>query len=150
MLHLGQVEVLELVNRRLGTLTPGSGAQWGKMSAPQMVCHLCDSFRFALGRKPASEASGLFQRTVMKWFALYVPIQWPKGIGTRPEMEQGVGGTRPADFERDKLELAALIAEFARAAAFGVKHPIFGHMTNEEWMRWGWLHVDHHFRQFGV
>jgi hypothetical protein len=30
------------------------------------------------------------------------------------------------------------------------RHPIFGELTEREWMRWGYLHTDHHFRQFGV
>jgi len=29
-------------------------------------------------------------------------------------------------------------------------HPIFGQMTEKEWMRWGYLHSDHHLRQFGA
>jgi hypothetical protein len=28
-------------------------------------------------------------------------------------------------------------------------HSIFGSMTNQDWMRWGYLHADHHLRQFG-
>jgi Protein of unknown function (DUF1569) len=28
-------------------------------------------------------------------------------------------------------------------------HPIFGPMTAKDWMRWGYLHADHHLRQFG-
>jgi len=150
MRHLRDVEVLELANMRLGNLTPAMKARWGKMSAHEMVCHLSDSFRLALGRKSASDASGVIQRTAMKWFALYVPVPWPKGVGTRPEMEQGVGGTRPVEFERDRMELMKLIEEFNRQEAFGVGHPIFGLMTSDEWMRWGYLHVDHHLRQFGV
>jgi hypothetical protein len=31
-----------------------------------------------------------------------------------------------------------------------VPHPIFGRMTLDEWMRWGYRHCDHHFRQFGA
>ena len=27
---------------------------------------------------------------------------------------------------------------------------IFGAMTTERWKRWGYLHMDHHLRQFGV
>ncbi len=150
MRHLGEPGVLIEVQNRLGKLTPTSKRQWGKMSAHEMVCHLSDSFGLALGRKTASDASGVLQRTVMKWFALYVPIPWPKGVGTRPEMEQGVGGTRPGDFERDCAVLAGLMTEFAQQASFDVGHPIFGRMSREEWMRWGYLHVDHHFRQFGV
>jgi hypothetical protein len=32
----------------------------------------------------------------------------------------------------------------------GRAHPIFGAMAKEEWHRWGYLHLDHHLRQFGV
>jgi hypothetical protein len=28
-------------------------------------------------------------------------------------------------------------------------HPMFGEMTEKDWMRWGYLHADHHLRQFG-
>jgi hypothetical protein len=120
------------------------------MDAPQAVCHLCDAFRFALGRKPASDASGFLQRTVVKWIALRTSLPWPKGVPTRPEMEQGIGGTPPGDFLRDRTELAALIEEFAAPRQLAAVHPIFGPMTRKEWMRWGYLHADHHLRQFGL
>ncbi|HEV2663419.1 MAG TPA: DUF1569 domain-containing protein [Blastocatellia bacterium] len=29
-------------------------------------------------------------------------------------------------------------------------HPYFGAMSESQWMRWGYLHCDHHLRQFGV
>ena len=35
----------------------------------------------------------------MKWVALYAPIPWPKGVPTRPEMDQYVGGTAPFEFD---------------------------------------------------
>jgi len=150
MFNLGQAEVLELSQARLDKLTPDRRARWGKMSAPEMVCHLSDSFRFALNLKVASDASGVLQRTVVKWIALYVPVQWPKGVATTPEMKQGVGGTCPAEFERDKSELAKLMREFAGQEKFSVAHPIFGRMSLWEWQRWGYLHTDHHLRQFGL
>jgi len=138
--------------RRIALVTPGARARWGKMSAHQMMCHLCDSFRLALGERQASPASGLFQRTVMKFGALYVPLPWPHGIATRPEMEQGVAGTPPLEFEKDRAELCALLERFCAAGQTlaSVTHPIFGAMTVQEWMRWGYLHTDHHVRQFGA
>jgi hypothetical protein len=30
------------------------------------------------------------------------------------------------------------------------RHPIFGELTDSERMRWGYLHMDHHLRQFGA
>jgi hypothetical protein len=29
-------------------------------------------------------------------------------------------------------------------------HPLLGTMSNAAWLRWGYLHVDHHLRQFGA
>ena len=29
-------------------------------------------------------------------------------------------------------------------------HPFFGAMSSSAWLRWGYLHMDHHLRQFGV
>ena len=150
MLSFEDAEVRRRVANRLRVLTPETCSLWGKMSSHQMFCHLSDSFRFALNLKPASPASGILQRTLMKWFALYVPVRWPKGVPSRPEMEQGKGGTPPTVFSADLRELFDLMESFARRPAFEVAHPIFGVMTTREWLRWAYLHTDHHLRQFGV
>jgi hypothetical protein len=36
---------------------------WGKMSAPQMICHVSDVFRVALGERPVTPQDNLFTRT---------------------------------------------------------------------------------------
>jgi len=147
---LGGSGVGDSVRQRLEKLSPGRGALRGKMSAHGMVCHLSDSFRLALGLKTASHATGLLQRSLMKYFALYVPLPWPKGVGTRPEMEQGKGGTVPGEFAADIAELMRLMRQFTERTEFVAAHPIFGTMTRAQWLRWGYLHMDHHLRQFGV
>jgi len=81
--------------------------------------------------------------------AIRAPIQWPHGVPTRPEIEQGVGGTPPAELERDRAELLGLIDAFAERQTFGV-HPVFGKMSQRDWLTWGYRHVDHHLRQFGA
>lgn len=150
MIQLADTETRSAMVQRLARLTADHAALWGQMNAHQAVCHLCDSFRLPLGRKAASDASGFVQRTLIKWIALRAPMAWPKGVDTRPEMKQGVGGTPPGDFVRDRGELVTLIEEFAALREIPVAHPIFGPMTREEWMRWGYLHIDHHLRQFGA
>lgn len=137
---------------RLAKVQPDSRGLWGRMSAPQMICHLSDSFLAVMGQKPVSSASGVLQRSVVKWIALYAPIPWPKGVPTRPEMDQLIGGTAPSDFVRDRQVLFALIERFTtpeRDFAWS-PHPIFGKMPDPDWFRWGYLHMDHHMRQFGV
>jgi uncharacterized protein DUF1569 len=139
--------------RRLKALRPENRRRWGRMSAPRMVCHLSDSFRMGMGQKPVSHATGLLQRTIVKWIALYVPLRWPGGrILTRPEIDQEVGGTKPGEFAADVAELEALVEiVIAQAGTFEwTPHPIFGRMSEADWLRWGYLHMDHHLRQFGA
>jgi len=57
------------------------------MSAHQMVCHLSDSFRMAIGEKRVSEDITPLRRTIVKWIVLYLPLRWPAGILTRPEID---------------------------------------------------------------
>ena len=87
--------VNELLDR-MKSLRADSNRHWGKMNAHQMVCHLNDAFGFAMGRKQASDAVTFASRTIIRWVALHSTLTWPKGVETRPEMDQMVGGTRPA------------------------------------------------------
>jgi hypothetical protein len=64
----------QAISARISALTLFDQRLWGKMSVHQMVCHLCDSFRLALGEKPASPATGFLRRTVMMWIALQAPM----------------------------------------------------------------------------
>jgi hypothetical protein len=137
---------------RLQRLRPETRALWGKMNAHQMVCHLNDAFGLAMGAKTASEDITFFDRMLIRWVALHTPLTWPRGVPTRPEMDQLAGGTWPTEFALDSDALAAAIQRFGRqprAFQFS-RHPTFGDLTEWEWMRWGYLHADHHFRQFGV
>jgi hypothetical protein len=122
------------------------------MSAHQMVCHLTDSMRMATGQKAVSDVTGLLQRTIVKWTALYLPLPWPAGIMTVPEIDQERGGTRPADFTADVAELETLLEHLTAHASSCDRraHPIFGTMSQSAWLRWAHLHVDHHLRQFGA
>ncbi len=97
---------------RISALTASDRRLWGRMTLDQMVCHQCDSFRLALGERFARPATGFLQRTVVKFVALRIPAKWPKGTPTIPEVEQGIGGTPPVEFERDRAELVSLFGRF--------------------------------------
>lgn len=138
--------------RRLQQVRPESAARWGRMSAHQMVCHLSDAFRMATGEKAVSPHTSLARRTLVKWLALYAPLQWPPGLLTRPEIDQYVSGTKPSAFAADVADVAALVERITVQAARidWPPHPIFGRMSAAAWLRWGYLHTDHHLRQFGA
>jgi len=137
---------------RLERVRPDSARKWGRMTSHQMVCHLSDSFRSVTGERESSEVSTAISRTVVKYIALRVPIPWPKGIKTLPESDQEIGGTKPVEFERDVRDLEELVERFTCDGrdCQGWRHPIFGRMSDDDWQRWGYLHMDHHLRQFGV
>lgn len=138
---------------RLKTVGPDSMARWGRMSAHQMVCHLADAIRMALGEQHVTPATGPLQQTIVKWIALYVPLPWPGGrIRTSPEIDQVLLGAKPVDFAGDVARVETLLERFATRSAScdGRAHPVFGRMSERAWLRWGYLHTDHHLRQFGV
>jgi hypothetical protein len=138
-------EVLE----RLGRLRVDSPRRWGKMSAQQMVCHLSDSFRISLGEKFARPGDTLASRSLLKWAALWLPVRWPHGFPTRPEVDQQQGGTSPTEFAADLARLRILFERFCEGGNFAA-HPMFGTLSDGERMRHAYLHMDHHLRQFGV
>ena len=151
MKNLGNPQDKLFVLERLEKVRSDSVRAWGKMSAPQMICHLNDSFGSKLGEIHVQSAESLFKQTVLKWGALWIPLRWPHGFKTPPELDQEFGGTAPVEFEADKRKLVSLTDHFAsKPAVLAVaRHPFFGKMSAKEWMRWGYLHMDHHLRQFG-
>ncbi len=138
---------------RIRQVRADSPRRWGKMNAAQMICHLKDSFLGVVGERPIPIDPNFRNRKIVKWFALQVPLRWPHGVPTRPEIDQlSGGGTPPAEFEEDRERLLNLVERFsARPLDFQFAlHPMFLAMSEREWMRWGYVHCDHHLRQFGV
>jgi hypothetical protein len=140
------------IQTRLQQVRADSLRQWGKMTPQQMLCHLSDAYQVAMGERAEKYVGNWFLTTVGKWIALSAPLKWPKGIKTGPASDQEQAGTRPGDFEQDRQRLATLLRRFTAAQRdfqFAA-HPAMGKLTVEEWMRWGYLHADHHLRQFNV
>jgi len=135
---------------RVGRLEPTSTRRWGIMTAHEVLCHLADSFLMVLGERYASPADTWWSRNVIKWIALHTPLPWPQGVPTRPEVDSRRGGTKPVEFARDQAIVVELIRRVARPDAPFGRHPFFGPMTRDEWLLWGYGHVDHHLRQFGL
>jgi hypothetical protein len=136
--------------RRLAVLTPAHGRRWGRMTVHQAVCHMADAFRMARGTMTVEVRARLHERTLVKWIALYAPLRWPGGIRTSPELDQAASrGTTPGTFDADLETLCSLVREAAEPGP-RVPHPVFGPLSEAAWLRWAWLHTDHHLRQFGA
>jgi hypothetical protein len=140
------------VYARLAKLEPSSARRWGTMTAHQAVLHLTDSLHAVTGERTMTVRAPLRPvQAFQRWFALSLPIPWPRGLRTAPENDQTRGGTPPQVFEHDMralLELAEAAA--ANRLLFLPEHPLLGAMSTRDWQRWTYLHFDHHLRQFGV
>ncbi len=132
-------------------MRPDSVRRWGTMTAHQMVCHCADACRMALGEATPRDISTGATRHVIKWIALYAPMRWPAGVQTVEEFDQRTAGTRPDGVRgrRRRARAAARTGSGRRGGAWP-PHPIFGPMSEAAWLRWAYLHMDHHLRQFGA
>ena len=153
MKSLNKRECLQEIAGRIQRVWPDTPRRWGRMNATQMICHLSDCYLGVMGDRPMEIPARFTWLRAMRGLVLYMPHHWPHGVATRPEFDQlDGGGTPPAEFEADRRTLLFAIARFAaepRSFQFRA-HPMFGEMSEREWMRWGYLHADHHLRQFGA
>ena len=133
---------------RLGRLGPDARRRWGRMNAPQMLTHVNDQFRMALG-----DLATVPERLPIRFFPLnnlvaYV-LPWPKSSPTAPELLARIDqSTWPIEVDT----FATLLQRFATrpAGAAWPVHPAFGRLSRRAWGLLGYRHTDHHFRQFGV
>ena len=132
---------------RLGRLTPSAARRWGAMSAPQMVTHLVDSMRMAVGDMPVAPKKVPIRFTPIKQLIIYC-LPFPKGVPTAPELLSRV----PSDWPAECAALVTLIDRFAERdrAAHWPDHPAFGKLTGNNWGVLAYRHIDHHLKQFGV
>ena len=148
-----QPEYVSEIRQRIQALSAESPRQWGRMTVNQMVCHLADAYQTHTGDREFVEVSPLWKRMGLKWVALYGPMPWPKArVQTVPDVDPLRGGTPPSEFARDVERLEQSLGAFITGARDGRcrHHPFFGDLTPNQWLRLGYLHADHHLRQFGM
>jgi uncharacterized protein DUF1569 len=133
---------------RLTMLAAGRRARWGKMSAQQMVRHLSESLKMALGELKVSPKKLPIRYPPLKQLIIYV-APFPKHAPTAPEL---VITTTPNEWMRDVDELQALVDRFTARGKQGpwVDHPAFGRLSARAWGVLVYRHMDHHLRQFGA
>lgn len=74
---------------RLANVRPDAQAKWGTMSAHQMVCHLSDSLRAALGEKYISPSTSLFKRTILNPWHFGFRSHGPTDLTHAPKWTSG-------------------------------------------------------------
>ena len=117
------------------------------MTAPQMVAHLADSLRMALGDIVCAPKKSPIRFTPLKQVVIYW-LPFPKGVPTAVELITRA----PADWQSEVADLSSLLDHFARRDRHGKwpDHPVFGRMHGASWGVLVYRHMDHHLRQFGA
>ena len=143
-------EVKEQLVKRLDKLTPESKPKWGRMSVEQMLAHMNDAFKIALGMKPAIDNSNFYTRNIMFPAALRMP-SWPKSSATAVEMDPDKDASPARDFYTELEFLKKMIDVFNEREPGKLKpHPMFGPLNKKHWRNLFVKHLNHHLEQFGV
>lgn len=134
--------------RRIDALEPDQPALWGRMNAPQMVCHLNCALRAALGELEVGPPRGPLSRPPLNWLVIHL-LPWPKG---KAESPPEFLATQPAAWQEDVRTLRSLLERNAARGpgATWPPSPVFGRISGRSWGVLHHKHVDHHLRQFGV
>ena len=148
MKSLASREVLLETKERLRRLTPEDRALWGKMSVMQMLRHLSCAYDVALADREVGPRKGP-PSWLLKFAALRSGLRWPKNTDTTPELIAALEEESTATFVELINENVEKMTAVASGTRWRASHPMFGKMSSRDWMRWGYLHTDHHLRQFG-
>jgi hypothetical protein len=132
---------------RLEHLQPDSQRRWGKMTCEQMLRHLNNAAQMVTGELPVKPMSSPLRLWPLNKAIIYW-LPWPHGAPAAPELI----AHNTAAWEREKEQLIVLTEQVAARehATTWPAHPAFGPLTQKDWGRLMYRHMDHHFKQFGV
>ncbi len=132
---------------RIDKLTPESRPAWGSMNAAQMLAHLADPLKTAMGTKPVAVVPGALSNPIVRTLVIYY-LPWPKGAPAPPEFIRN----HEENFGDNLTALRGTLEEFVATGenANHKPHPSFGQLSGKAWGRLVYRHLDHHLRQFGI
>lgn len=138
-------EIITRLEALKGDVVP----QWGKMNGAQMLAHCKEPLKTALGKSTLKRPNFLMQllfKSIKK--SMYSDKPWKKNLPTAREYKV----IDEKDFTEEKNELRTLIEELyaKRNMEEWPIHPVWGAFTPEQWGKFQYKHLDHHFRQFNV
>lgn len=146
--HLLQPKEYDDFLERLAKLSPSSQALWGKMNVAQMLAHVAANLEMSMTNKKVKQMltgrifGPLNKRTILT-----------KGIPKNSPTTPSIKILDQRDFEKEKERVLRELERFFKGGEAGItKQPdeFWGHLTPNEWARLQHVHLDHHFKQFGV
>jgi hypothetical protein len=150
MRNISDGAVLQDLVSRFRRLAPAQRCLWGTMNAQQMALHVGDASAAVLRQREFSAKPRSGPSTLRRVALLYVLPRMPRGI--KSGADPAAAEVDPGQFVTDVERAADLLQRLATAPpdALVDRHPILGPMTRAQWMRWAFMHTDHHLRQFGL
>ncbi len=144
-------EHLDYHRSRVNALTPESRRLWGKMDAAQMVAHLRASVAKSVDDRDVVDRSIPIVRSVGRWLLFDTFTTWPKGrFPSAPEMLPA----HPGNLEEERRGLLEAFDRFVTEAEHHpdrkTKSPILGPTAMRYWTHVHGVHLNHHYRQFGL
>ena len=132
---------------RARRLTPEHRPQWGKFTVDRMLAHMVDAFRMGMGeievkpRKIPVIGTWPFNVLFIRFVGMPKNAPTAREIVTRP----------PLSIDAELRGLEAAMDRFAaqRTRTDWPRHPAFGKLSRSSWGVLGYVHTDHHLRQFG-
>jgi hypothetical protein len=137
----------QAVLARIERIDGSSKSLWGHFTASEMLAHLSQSLKMAVGELPTVSAKLPIRFFPLKQLVVYL-VPFPKGVPTSPELLAAASDP----MEKSKEELRRLFPKFAETGVQGKwpEHPAFGSLTTRAWGVLMYRHTDHHLRQFGL
>jgi hypothetical protein len=134
--------------RRVDRLTPDASARWGRFNVAQMLAHLNDAMRMALGELPVAPKRMPIRYWPLKQLIVYA-LPFPHGAPTAPEL---LTRCDHAAFADERAAFRGIVARLVAKPQSDdwPEHPAFGRLSYRAWGVLGYRHADHHLRQFGV
>ncbi|NJB72770.1 hypothetical protein GGR42_003261 [Saonia flava] len=135
------------ITERLGKLNENSKRGWGKMSVGQMAWHCQYPLKIAVENK-SKKVKG---NPIFRWFfkkSMYNDKHWKKNLPTAPQLK--TSEEKNFTYEVQKLQELVNKCHAVKERKEWNPHPLFGHLTREQWGQMQYKHLDHHLRQFGV
>jgi len=143
-------EVKTEVLQRISRLDPTAKNHWGKMNVRQMLRHCQEGLQISYGDIRPSPKKNWMVQQLMRWFIFHTDIPTPKAKAiTFPEIDQVLRNSDPPDFENEKRRLTEMLQQYP-ARKMQASSPLLGRMSEQNWARLNYTHLDHHLRQFGV
>ena len=136
----------------LGNLKADSNAQWGTMTAKQMLIHLIQSSKMM---HLENTKLVIKEKYIEKAIAfLYTDKPISKGIEIPKDIGYNFDDGIAEDIEVTKEDLInstnTMLSFLSENTDFKAMHPFFGELNTQQWLLFHKKHFTHHLSQFGL